>query len=284
MPIFAIALLIGSAFLHTAWNLLLKQAGDKFIVTWWATLLGAAIFMPLLFFTGLPPHEVWPLLLASILAEAGYYITLAMAYRDADFSLVYPLARGAAPGLIATWSVLFLGEKLTVGGMSGLGIIVIGLFIVGGSNLFQQGDDKPHLRGVFLALTLAFIISIYSALDGLAIKHTSAIPYAVLVFLGPPLLTSPIMFRLYGWTMLKEAFDLNRVRLLVIGFLIVSAYILVLLVYAIAPVSYSGAVREFSVVLGALAGWRFLGERMGGWRVLGAIIIFAGILVIAVFG
>jgi drug/metabolite transporter (DMT)-like permease len=43
-------------------------------------------------------------------------------------------------------------------------------------------------------------------------------------------------------------------------------------------------VREFSVVLGALAGWRFLGERMGGWRVLGAIVIFAGILVIAVFG
>jgi drug/metabolite transporter (DMT)-like permease len=284
MSIFAIALLIGSALLHTAWNLLLKQAGDKFIATWWSTLLGAAIFMPLLFFTGLPPREVWPLLLASILAEACYYITLATAYRDADFSLVYPLARGAAPGLIAMWSVLFLGEKLTVGGMLGLGIIVVGLFIVGGSNLIQQGDEKPHLRGVFLALTLAFIISVYSALDGLAIKHTSAIPYAVLIFLGPPLLTAPIMLRLYGWTMLKEQFDLQRVRFLGIGFLIVGAYILVLLVYAIEPVSYSSAVREFSVVLGALAGWRFLGERMGGWRVLGAIVIFAGILVIAVFG
>jgi drug/metabolite transporter (DMT)-like permease len=179
--------------------------------------------------------------------------------------------------------VLFLAEKLTMGGILGLCIIVFGLFIVGGASLFQQGE-KPHLRGVFLALTLAFLISIYSVLDGLAIKHTAAFPYAVLIFFGPPLITSPLMFRMYGWKVLKKQLDLNRSRMLAIGFLIISAYMLVLMAYTIAPVSYSGAVREFSVVLGAMAGWRFLGERMGGWRAAGSIVIFAGILVIAVFG
>jgi drug/metabolite transporter (DMT)-like permease len=39
-----------------------------------------------------------------------------------------------------------------------------------------------------------------------------------------------------------------------------------------------------SVVFGALAGWWFLKEKMGGVRVLGAIVIFAGILIIAIFG
>ena len=33
-----------------------------------------------------------------------------------------------------------------------------------------------------------------------------------------------------------------------------------------------------------LAGWRFLGERLGIVRVIGAVIIFAGILTIALFG
>jgi drug/metabolite transporter (DMT)-like permease len=36
--------------------------------------------------------------------------------------------------------------------------------------------------------------------------------------------------------------------------------------------------------MGALAGWRLLGERFGGWRVVGALVLFAGILMIAVFG
>jgi drug/metabolite transporter (DMT)-like permease len=284
MPIFAILVLIFSAFLHTAWNLLLKQADDKFIAIWWSTLLGAAIFVPFLFFTGLPPREVWILLIASVLVEAAYYITLSAAYRDADFSLVYPLARGTAPALLATWSVLFLSEQLTLGGMLGLCIIVLGLLIVGGANFFKGNGEKPHFRGIFLALTLALLISVYSALDGLALKHSPAIPYAVLIFLGPPLLTSPFVFYKIGWDKLRKEFILNRVRLVAIGFLTVSAYLLVLLVYKIAPVSYSGAVREFSVVLGAFAGWRFLGEKLGDWRVIGSIVIFAGILVIALFG
>jgi len=39
-----------------------------------------------------------------------------------------------------------------------------------------------------------------------------------------------------------------------------------------------------SVVFGAFAGWWLLKEKMGAMRVLGAIVIFAGILIIAIFG
>jgi drug/metabolite transporter (DMT)-like permease len=68
------------------------------------------------------------------------------------------------------------------------------------------------------------------------------------------------------------------------GLLGVSAYLLAVLAYSIAPLSYAGAVREVSVVFGALAGWWFLKEKMGGVRLLGAIVIFAGIVIIAMFG
>jgi len=62
------------------------------------------------------------------------------------------------------------------------------------------------------------------------------------------------------------------------------AYMLALFAYTIAPLSYSGAIREVSAVLGAFLGWQFLNEKMGGVRVVGAIIVFAGVMVIAVFG
>jgi len=284
MPVFAVFLLFASALLHTTWNLLLKQAGEKYIATWWAILLGSAVFLPFLFFTGLPARETWSLLLISVLVEIAYYITLSSAYRETDFSLVYPLARGTAPALIAIWSVVFLGEKLSLIGILGLAVIVLGLFIVTGGNLFQARTAPPPVRGVALALFLALLISIYSTIDGAAVKHTPAFSYAVMIFFLAPVFTTPLLFRVYGWHTLKSELSTHWVRIVSVGLLTVCAYLLALAAYGMAQVSYVGAVREVSVVLGALAGWQFLGERLGGWRVAGSVIIFAGILLIAVSG
>ena len=62
------------------------------------------------------------------------------------------------------------------------------------------------------------------------------------------------------------------------------AYLLALSAYTFAPLSYSGAIREVSVVIGAFLGWRFLEEKMGALRVLGSIVIFVGVLITAMFG
>jgi drug/metabolite transporter (DMT)-like permease len=283
MPPIAIALLLFSAILHTTWNLLLKQTDDKYIATWWAVLVGSLLFLPVLFFTGLPAKETWVLLVASVCIEVVYYALLSAAYTDSDFSLVYPLARGTAPAFIALWSVWFLGETLSPGGLAGLIIVVLGLLIVGGSGLFIT-PEKPHLKGILLALTIALLISFYSAIDGAAVKQTSALPYAVLVFFLAPAFASPVVINRYGWQRLTSVWKTNRNRLILIGLLTVCAYLLVLTAYSMAPISYSGAIREVSVVLGAFAGWRFLNEKLGGWRLFGSTVIFLGILVIAFLG
>src|SRR5512143_2515955 len=124
MPLGAVGLLLVSAALHTTWNLLVKQAGEKYMATWWAMLIGSALFLPVLLVTGLPARSTWVLLAISALAEAAYFVVLSFAYDDADFSLVYPLARGTAPALIAVWAVIFLREHLTAYGVLGLAIIV----------------------------------------------------------------------------------------------------------------------------------------------------------------
>ena len=283
MPLSAIGLLLVSAALHTTWNLLLKGGGEKYITSWWAMLIGSLLFVPALFFTGLPARVTWILLLISALVEAAYFIILAYAYDDADFSLVYPLARGAAPALIAIWSILFLGEELTAGGVAGLVIIVLGLLIVGGSG-WLLASGKPHWRGIVPALILALCISIYTTIDGAAVKITSPIAYAALIYLVSSLYMTPFIARRYGWSRLGREFRANGWRLLGIGLLIQGAYFLALLAYRISHVSYSGAVREVGVVMGAFAGWQFLGEKFGSARVIGAAVIFGGILMIALFG
>lgn len=281
------ALLFASAVLHTLWNLLLKQSEERALLTWWAVLVGAGLFAPFLFFLDWPGAAVWPLLLASVGLEVVYYLVLSFAYSQSDFSLIYPLARGAAPALIALWAVLFLGEKLSPGGWAGLTVIVLGLWMVGGSGFVAgglSGTGRPTVRGggVGLALLVALLISIYSTIDAAAVRRTEALSYTVLVFLLAPLLTAPLVlirYRRRVWQAWRKPG-----RILAIGWLTVSAYLLALLAYRIAPLGYGGAVREVSVVFGALAGWRLLGERMGPLRLAGAVVIFAGIMLIAVWG
>ena len=108
MSILAIALLFLSASLHTLWNLLLKQSGQKFITSWWIVTIGAIIFMPVLLFSGLPPRNVWLFALISAGLEAAYILFLSVAYKFSDFSLAYPMARGTAPAFLLAWSLLFL--------------------------------------------------------------------------------------------------------------------------------------------------------------------------------
>jgi drug/metabolite transporter (DMT)-like permease len=284
MPLLAIALLFLSASLHTLWNLLLKQSRQKFIASWWIVVIGAVMFMPGLFLTGLPPREVWHFALLSAGLEATYMLTLSLAYKNSDFSLVYPMARGTAPAFLLLWSLLFLQEKLTGWGLLGLVLIVSGLLLTGASSLIQNWTNLPNIKGILAALATAFLISVYTFVDGIAVKRGPALPYGLLMFTLIPVWSTPFVLRNYGWSQVIGELKLQPGRFLIAGFLGVLAYLIALYAYSFAPISYSGAIREISVVLGALAGWRFLGENLGSVRVIGAFIIFSGILMIALLG
>lgn len=284
MPVLALFLLLSGAILHTAWNLILKQSKDKYIASWWMVVISSVIALLILLFTGLPAQQMWKFAVFSILTEATYFITLSYAYQDNEFSLIYPIARGTAPAFLALWSFLFLHEHLTGGGMIGLGFIIVGLLVIGIGTLTKSHVNKFHFRGVVVALFIALLISIYSTIDGAAVKNGYATAYVMTMFALVPVPVAPFILRQYGWSYLWQELKNHGFRLPLMGILGVSAYLLAVLAYSIAPLSYSGAVREVSAVFGALAGWLFLKEKMGGMRVLGAIVIFAGILIIAIFG
>jgi drug/metabolite transporter (DMT)-like permease len=284
MPILALALLLSSAALHTLWNLLLKQSQDKYLAMGWQVILSSIISLFALLFTGLPPRSMWLFVLISMTLEAIYFGLLSSAYNDHDFSLVYPVARGAAPALVVLWSALILGEIPSAGGFLGIALVVCGLAIIGATSLLQNHTGKPQFRGIAMALSVAVIISIYTIVDGFAVKNGPALQYGLSLFTMVPLLTTPLIVRRYGINRLVETLRGQPARLLLVGFLGVIAYMMALFAYSIAPVNYSEAIREVSVVMGAFAGWYFLGEQVGKIRILGAVVTFAGIVMIAIFG
>lgn len=151
---------------------------------------------------------------------------------------------------------------------------------------FAKGKQAqvPPRSAILIALSVAVVISLYSAVDGAAVKRTDPIPYTVLIFATTALLLTPIMLRRYGWNVLIANLRQYWRRVFIIGCLMLSSYILILVAYSLSPVSYVGAIREVSIVFAAIAGWLFLGENLGKIRIVGALIMFVGIIIIATLG
>jgi len=284
MPVLAILLLLTSAFLHALWNLLLKRSQEKYSAMGWQVLISGIFALFLLIFTGFPPRSMWSFALISMSLEAVYFILLSNAYSDHDFSLVYPIARGTAPAFLMLWSILFLRENPSAGGILGISMVVIGMIIIGATSLIQSRGSRLHIKGILTALAVALVISLYTLIDGTAVKNGPPLPYALTMFMFVPILTTTYNIRRFGWKHFAAAWNGPRLPLIFAAALGVVAYLLALIAYSFAPLSYSGAIREVSVVIGAFLGWQFLEEKMGGTRVLGSIVIFMGILVIAIFG
>ncbi len=284
MPLATLGILLCAAIFHSGWNLLLKQTQNKQVFLMWATLSNLICFLALPFLPPIP-RLVWPYVLSSALAEALYYISLAWAYNIGDFSLVYPIARGAAPVLLTVWTILFLKEIPHVFGLLGIILIVIGLMTVGAAASWKTlSTTRLSLSSITVALFIALCISVYSVIDGAAVSLVNPLSYAIWIFGLSPLFASPFILLRYGTRQAVIELKEHWLRIIVVGFLIITTYGAVLFAYSMGHISYVGSIREVSIVFGALMGWRFLGERFGLVRVIGAGLIFAGIAIIAILG
>ena len=287
----ALLVLLAAAILHAGWNLLVKQAADKHLFTWWALVAGTVLFSPVLFQATSWPSRIWPYALASALCEAVYFVALATAYRLADFSLAYPLARGTAPLLLTLGSVVFLKEKLSLGGVLGLSLLILGLLIVGTTGAKRttrtertSRTAKTSWAGISAALAVAVLIALYTVIDGAAVRFVPPGPYNGLVLGLTALFLTPFILLRYDRRTLFAEWRRHGWRIVAVGALLLLSYGLVLFAYTFARVAYAGAVREVSVVFAALAGWWWLGEPMGRLRLLGAVLIVFGIGLIALTG
>jgi drug/metabolite transporter (DMT)-like permease len=285
VPLAALGLILSAAVMHAGWNVMVKQAKQKQVFMWCGLVVGTLLFIVVPVLSTPLPLRAWPYILSSALMEALYFIALTWAYDIDDFSLVYPLARGTAPVFLMLWTALFLGESPHLTGVLGIILLVIGLVIVGSGSLKGQLPKKNFSsKGIIAALLTAICISIYSAIDGAAVRFVSPASYTIVVLGLSALFTAPAIMARYGWQAVTIEWKASWWRILIVGVLMMCTYIVVLWAYSITRVSYAGAVREVSVVFAALIGWLWLGEGFGPTRTLGATCIFAGILVIALLG
>lgn len=285
MPLNALLLIIAAAISHASWNLIVKRVSEKQIFTWWTLVVGLVFYLPIII-RGLPiPPKIWPYALGSAAAEVCYYIALVRAYEHGDFSLVYPIARGAAPALLTVWAAVFLGERPHGAGIAGIATLLAGLVIVGGGQLWsRRGLTAVRGTGVAWALHISLWISIYSVIDGAAVRIMDPTAYGALILTLTGVFLSPVVISRYGCRKLIREGRTHIGRIFAVSGLTLLTFVLVLGAFSMGRVSYVAALRELSVVFAALAGWLWMGEEFGLVRTIGAVLIFAGIGVIALAG
>src|SRR4249919_262402 len=109
----AFALALGSAFLHALWNILLARERDPEPATAVAICTSVVVFAPVAVVLWDVDPRVWPYIAVTSALQLVYFALLATAYRKAELSFVYPVARGLAPVIVLVASVALFGRPTT---------------------------------------------------------------------------------------------------------------------------------------------------------------------------
>ena len=280
----ALALVLVAAVLHATWNLAVKGVTeDRVTFIWLYITVTVVCWVPVavvwMVVAGDRPRWGW-LLGAAVtgILHVAYQLALQRGYAEGDLNVVYPLARGSGPLLTFVVAVTVLGQHPGAVAAAGVLAVVVGVVLIA----LRPGHDGVRTGVMWGFLTGATIAS-YTLWDSYAVNDLAVppVPYFVLgTVLQLPWLTVLLASR-STTASVGEVWQRTRGPALVVGLLSPLAYILVLRALQLAPVSLVAPARETSIVIGAVFGWLVLREPRPARRLVGAVVVLAGIGLIA---
>lgn len=272
---FSFLLILVSAVSHAFVGAVLKRSSDKLILRGVLGLTTAVIAFPFIFFLPpLPPH-IWPVLLLGVSVHFIYHIAQAAAFTKGDMSVVYPVMRGFAPALTAFFAFLILKEPLTP-------IEILGLLIVVGALIGFGWPQKIKIEGAGTALGFALfsglLTAIYTVIDAYGMRLAPyKFSFIAWFFLIEGLGISLIISVLKRKNLIEKVVKDWRGGILagLFGFI---SYTTALYAFSLAPIAGLAALRETSVIFGALLATIWLKEAFGMRRIILAIILAFGLI------
>lgn len=287
MTLAAFVLAIASAFLHAAWNMAAKRARDSVAFLLCTQIVITLLCIPLLaltfFWQPISPRGV-ALGVVSGIVQAGYLILLGLAYRAADLSLVYPLVRAVAACAISAAAVPLFGETVSARGLTGIALITIGVFALhiprdAATPGRQPAEPRWKLAALLAVLTAS--IAGYQLMDKVGVSLLHPAPYlCVAAFADTAAFAAWMAVRRTGGQVRAE-WKASAGLVVAAAVMGICSYLLYLWALTLAQVAYLAPLRNFSMVLAVFLGAVVLRERLAWARIPGAVILFAGVILLA---
>lgn len=278
-----IALCLLSAITVAATNLFVKRGGDVLSTRMIVSIAMMLSVVPLVPFVPMPTPAIWGALAISVVVHWFYQFAMIRALHRGDLSLVFPVMRGLAPLLTAITATVALNETPGLLGWLGL-MIATGALIV---FALPEGDDGKHppvkQAALFWAMVTALGIAFYSVADAngtrIAADAETVLTFIVWLFMLDWIgITVALVWTRRGavWSTLAP-----QIRDGTIGGLLGSiSYGAALWAFTMTEAANVTAIRETSVVFGAIFGAVFLKEAFGPRRILAASGLAFGLMLL----
>jgi drug/metabolite transporter (DMT)-like permease len=276
LPLTVTLAVLAAAVTHATWNAIAHGIKDQTLAFALIGVGGIIVAIPLIIVAATPRPACWPYLLASIVIHVFYNLLLMRCYRLGEFGQVYPLARGTSPLVVTILAAIFVHEHLGLPQIGGVLVVSAGL-----ATLVLAGR-RPGRAAFLAAVATGLTIAAYTTVDGVGVR----------------LAASPVGY--IGWLMLLESFCVPMFALvrrrdvllkqpprillagLAAGALSVLAYGLVLWAQTRGSLAPIAALRETSVIFGAIIGTLIFREPFGRTRIAATVLVVAGIVLLNV--
>jgi len=289
MSTIAFILIVTSAVMHAIWNLLVKRSRHKTAFIWWMFIASSLLFTLCLPLAGeqfrWPGHKTVFMIAAGAICYVLYHLLNGRAYRGGDLSVVYPLSQTSMI-YVPVWGMTLLKERLSLVGICGILLVILGTFSVQMQRLSFRELVRPfrNLRSqsVQTALAAGFVYSIGSIAEKTGVREYS--PLYFTYFLVLSMLTMMTLnlarpkYRSHIGQELREHWGL----VLMSGPVIMASFLTFRYGLNLSPVSYAVPVRQVSILVGVVIGILFLGESFGRIRLCSALLILAGAALIRI--
>lgn len=267
-----------SAIAHAVMGMLTKSSNDKLVFRSVMMLTSAAALSPILFILPPPPANAWPFLIIGMGLHFIFQMSMISAFDRGDMNLVYPVMRGSAPALAAVFAFLILGETLSVWQIAGLALASAA--IIGFA--WPDKSRAPKAAALAFAFLAALMTALYSINDASGARATGH-PVVYLAWFSLmtaiPIFATALLRRRLAWLGLARLEFRSAAPAAILG---AASYGFALFAFSITAIAPMVAMRETSVVFGAILAAVILKEPFGRSRTALAILLAAGLVILQI--
>jgi len=274
----AVFLGLFSALTLAAVNMSVKMGSDILVGRVVMSVSAALLIVPAIFFVPPPDKATFGALALALPAHFFYQMCLVKALQRGDLSLVFPVMRGAAPLLTAVAALLLLGEALAPLAWLGLVAATVAVFSFALPPSGVRLRDHPDRAALAWAIATAVGVALYNVTDARGVRIApDPFTFIVWLFLVDPIPIA-ITVLLLRRGALASAVAMKWRYGVAAGALSILSFGAALYAFSLIETARVSALRETSVVFAAIMGSLFLGESFGRRRIIAALVLAAGLI------
>lgn len=260
---------------------------DEYVVSWAIRIFALPFLLPLLFFIEIPVlnESFWIALIFGSALNLVATIVYMKAIKSSDLSITIPMVTFTPLFLLLT-SPLIIGEFTNIYGIIGIVLIVLGSYML---NIKQRknGYLAPFRAllsepGPKLMLIVALIWSITSNIDKIGVGNSSPIFWVIAINVTLATLMFPIM--VYKSKNCKKILQKDYKILLPVGLFSALSLIFHMTAITLTLVAYVISIKRLNIVLSILFGHFLFKEENVKERLVGAVIMVVGVIIIGLLG